>query len=279
MTGHRRRSALALAAVSCMLCSTGNAADAESLEALDRVRVSLGVFSNQLSLEGRVDGSAILDGSERDFDDELDIGKRRSVELYELGWRPFERHELSLRHYRDERQQSASIDEELRFAGEVFPIQASAQGRAAFRASELSYTGWLHAAPRSAFGLQLGVLKLEASLSIAGEISSPEFGSVSGEASASDRLYAPLAGFSTRRVLGDHVRVFADARAIRLNYRGIDGRAFSASAGIEYFPLRSIGVVLQYSDTWVEAERRTDAFNGKLEIGFSGPQALLRWRL
>jgi hypothetical protein len=243
------------------------------------LRISAGTFSNNLTLEGRVDGTAAFDGSERDFDDELDFGNRRSVELLELGWRPFERHEVNLRHYRDARRRTAVLNDELRFAGEVFPFAVEVEGRAAFQALEFSYTGWIHSSPRSALGVQLGVLRLSGSLSIAGEIRSQEFGVARGKASVSDRLHAPLIGLSARHVLVSRVRVFADARAIRLNHEGIDGSALSATAGVEFFATRSLALVLQYSDTWVEAERRSSNFSGRLEVGFSGPQALLRSRM
>lgn len=258
---------------------------AQELQALDTLRVSVGTFSNHLNLKGRADGTAsvegntLLEGSTRDFAEEFDIGNRRSIQLYELGWRPFERHEFSLRQYSDERRKTARLEEELRFDGEVFPFAVEVEGRAAFRALEFAYTGWLHAAPRSAFGVQIGVLRLSGSLSIAGEIRSEEFGTAQGEASISNQLHAPLIGISARRVLGQHVRVFGEARAVRLNYDGIDGKALSAAAGIEFFPLRQLGVVLQFSETWVQAERSSRGFSGELEVGFSGPQALLRWRM
>jgi len=260
-------------------------ASATELTALDRGRISVGTFSNQLNLHGRVDGRVSIDsntfveGSTRDFADDFDIGNRRSISLWELGWRPFERHEFSLRRYSDARRKTARITDELRFDGQVFAFDVELEGRAAFEALELSYTGWLHADQRSAVGLQLGVLRLAGSVAIAGEIESPDFGRARGEAEVSNQLHAPLLGISGRRVFGRHVRGFVELRAIKLDYSGIDGKALSASAGVEVYPWRKLGLVLQYSDTWVRAERRSDNFSGRLEVGFSGPQALLRWRM
>ncbi len=269
-----RRSALILG---CLL-ATGSHCAAAPLQALDRFRISAGTFSNTLNLDGRVDGGVEFDGSTRDFDQELDFAHRRSLELFELGWRPFERHEFNLRHYRDSRVRTARLDTELRFAGEVFPIQAEASGRAAFQTIDAHYTGWLHATRESAFGVQLGVIRLSASLAISGEIRNPEFGSARGEAAVSDHVHAPLIGFSARRVVGTRTRLFGEARAFRLNHHGIDGRAFSASAGIEFYPVERVGLVVQYSDSWIEAERRSAQFTGRLEVGFRGPQAMLRLR-
>ncbi len=260
-------------------------ADADELSALDRARVSIGTFANTLNLEGRADGrvsfdeNTLIEGSTRDFADDFSIGDRRSIGLWELGWRPFERHEFGLRHYRDERRRTARLDDDLRFDGEVFPFSVELKGRAAFSALELIYTGWFHAEQQSALGVQVGVLRLAGSLSISGEIRSDEFGTEQGEASVSNRVFAPLIGLSGRYVFNRHLRGFAEVRAVKLNYEGIDGKAFSATAGIELYPFRHLGVVLQYSDTSIQAERRTDSLCGELEVGFSGPQALLRWRM
>ncbi len=252
--------------------------DAAALEALDRFQLGVGVFSNRLSLDGRVDGSVPFDGSRRDFADDLDLGGRRSVELVEVSWRPFERHQFAVRHYRDSRRETAALAEELRFDGRVFPVQAEIDGRAAFTSFEASYTGWLHATPASAFGVQIGVLRLGVEMEIDGVVREPTLGEFRDDARVEDHLHAPLIGIAGRRVLGSRTRAYLEARAIELRHRGIDGTAFSATFGIEHFLGERLGLALQYSDTWLEVERRSSDFNGRLEIGFAGPQALLRWR-
>lgn len=264
-------------ALAAMPCQAGATSAPDALGPLNRFQASLGVFSNQLSLEGRVDGRASHDGSERNFADALDIGDRRSVDLAELSWRPFERHEFSLRHYRDDRSRTVTLEETLRFDGRTFPVQAEFTGRAAFRALEFGYTGWIHVDERSALGLEFGVLKLTGSLSLSGTIVIDEVGEADGEAAVTDSLHAPLIGVAGRWVAAPRLRAFAKVRAIALRYDGIDGTAFSATAGMEWFPWRSLGLVLQYTDTWVEGERNGPDFNGRMEVGFNGPQMLLRY--
>ena len=253
-------------------------ADSDTLPALDRLQISAGLFSNELNVDGRVDGRASFEGSERDFDETLGFTKRRSIDLIDISWRPFDRHSFGLRQYRDSRSRMVRLEDELRFDGEVFPFDAQVRGRAAFSALELTYTGWIKASERSAMGVQVGALRLSANLSIRGEIESPDFGSAEGGASVSRHLYAPLVGISGRQVLGRKVRTFFDLKAIQLRYDGVDGRAYLGSAGIEYFPVKSLGLVLQYAETRVKVEQSVGDFNGQLDLGFRGPQALIRWR-
>lgn len=256
----------------------GVEAAAEPLPVLDRFSLSVGVFSNRLNLDGRVDGSVEFDGSSRDFDEDLGFGKTRRIDVWELAWRPATRHQIDLRRYGDSRSRTVQLDEELRFRGETFPIQADLRGRANFTATELDYTFWAWQREQAAVGVQLGLLRLETELGLFGRVASAEFGEAQGEATLDEHVYAPLFGAAGAWRLGTRWRLNAELRWIRLRINQIDGHALSAQFGAEFFPTEHVGLVFQYGDTRVEAERSKDAVTGRLKVGFSGPQVLLRLR-
>lgn len=245
---------------------------------LDRFAIGIGGFANRLGLEGHVDGSVDFDGSTRDFDRDFGFSRRRDIALAELSWRPLERHQFDLKHYRDERVRRASIDEPLRFSGETFAVQASLRAHVRFEATELSYTGWWLSRPDYTLGIQVGVLRLDGEIGLSGRVESSDVGRFKGEAIAKDHLYAPLVGMSGRTRLGERIRAYAELRAIRLHWNQTDGRALSGDVGLEWFPYEHVGIAVQYSDTWVRAERSKNGFRGELEIGFRGPQVLLKLR-
>ena len=251
---------------------------AAELSALDRYSIGIGSFNNRLSLEGRVDGSGEFRGSQRDFAEELNIGDRRGIGLAQLSVRPAEHHQFDFRYYRDSRSRAAELSRELRFNDEVFPVQANLRGRAGFRVSEFTYTWWWSAEPHFANGLQLGVLRLQGDLSLSGRVRLDNGDQAEGSASISEHLYAPLIGLAHRHVLGKHWRVYAEARALRIGINGVHGTALSATAGLEWWPWRHLGLALQYSDSRVQAEQDKAGFSGDLEVGFSGPQFILRSR-
>ena len=257
------------------LSGTSSAAD---LTALDRFTIGIGSFHNRLSLEGRVDGSGEFRGSQRDFAEELNIGNRRDIGMAQLSVRPAEHHQFDFRYYRDSRSRVAELSRELRFNDEVFLVQANLRGRAGFRVSEFVYTYWWNAEPRFASGLQLGVLRLQGDISLSGRVRLENGGQAEGQTSISEHLYAPLIGLAHRRVLGEHWRIYAEARAVRIGINGVRGTALSASAGLEWWPWKHLGVALQYSDSRVQAEQNKAGFSGDLEVGFSGPQFILRSR-
>lgn len=246
--------------------------------ALDRFSLGFGSFSNRLQIAGRVDGSADFNGSTRDFDETLDVGNRRRIGVWEASWLLDGQHQLDYRRYDDERSREVRIDEEIRFNGEVFPVQASLRGRAGFRLDELTYTWWFRHEGDSPLGLQLGVLRLAGYLGLGGRIEVEDVGQAEGTSTVRDALHAPLVGLAARQQLGPHWRLYGEARLIRLTVSGVRGTALSGRFGIEYQPTRHLGIALQYGGARVDAAKRKTDFSGQLEVGFEGPQLLFRMR-
>jgi hypothetical protein len=277
---------LARALLVPLLLSAALPAAAQSLTPLDRFSVSAGLFDSRISLDGRVRGEGTLDGRLRSYSDDFDLDRRNAVGIAELSWSPFERHELSLRYSRDTFRRDAQLSEELRFEDQVFPVDADVSARARFTSLELDYIWWAYATDASAFGVQLGALRYEAELALSGNLSSEDNGTVEIDASGSRRLHAPLIGLAGRHVFGERMRGFAELRAIRLDYSRIEGTAVSANIGLEYFFTDNFGLVVQYADTRVRADRRVSGSNefgegrleGRAELGLSGAQALVKWR-
>lgn len=259
-----------------LLCS--GPAFADALPALDRASVAVGVFSNRLNIDGRIDGSADFQGSQRDFDETLRFGNRREISLYEASFLLGDRHQIDLRRYSDERIRTVELNESLSFNGEVFPVQASLRGNVAFSVDEFAYGYWFREQTRSPVGLQLGVLRLEGRLGLRGRIQIDDVGEAEGGSEVREHVYAPLIGLNSRHSLGERWRLFGEARWIRLHIGGVRGDALSARVGIEYFPWENVGLALQYGGSRIAAEQSKDDLAGELEVGFAGPQMLLRLR-
>jgi hypothetical protein len=243
----------------------------------ERFSLALGGFRNSLSLQGRVD-DAVIEGTQIDFEDQFDFDNRRRLDFAELRMRAFGRHEFGIKAFRDARIRRAVLDETLRFDGEEFLVDAEAEARIALRSLEFDYTWWVWARPHQALGIQLGVLRFSASLSIRGRVRVDGEGEAEGQAAVSDRFFVPLAGLAWRRQLGPHWRLESELRYLRRSYRGIDGRAVSGHLGVEWLTSRHLSLMLQYGYTEVELAQDKPDLSGALQVGFQGPQALLRLR-
>ncbi len=250
---------------------------AEPLTARDRFSVSGGVFHRELSLIGEVRAEGEFGDDVYRFADDFDLEHRKRVNAFELSWSPWPRHEFSVDYHRDVRHRTVRLSEQLEFEGEIFPVDVDLDSSMRFSALSVDYTAWLVDRERAAFGLQFGVLRLSASFALAGRVQS-NGDAVQFDASRSDRMYAPLFGIAGRRVFGKSTRGFIELRAIELSYDGLDGRALSGTAGIEYFFSERFGLVLQYLDTRVRVSESNERFDGRVEFGLSGPQALLKLR-
>jgi hypothetical protein len=252
------------------------AAGAQSLTALDRGSFGVGLFHARISLDGEVVAEGTVDNRARRFADDFALGDYREFQLAELSWSPWERHELAVRALRDSYSQTVRLQEELRFDQQTFPVDVDLRARMSLTALEFDYTWWAYATPRSAVGMQLGLLRLGAQVSLRGAISSADNGDLEIDASASDRLYAPLIGITGRQVFGDRLRGYIKLRAIELRHGRIDGTALSFGAGLEWFFTERWGVMLQYADTRIRADHDRGFIDGRLEFGLRGTQLLLK---
>jgi hypothetical protein len=252
--------------------------EAQAPTALDRGYVGIGAFVSRISLDGRAEIDGEFDNRRRRFADDFALGESRRMLMAEFGWSPWERHEFGVRLLRDSYRRTIQLSEELRFEGETFPVEVDLTARTRFSALELDYTWWAYATPEAAVGLQLGVLRLQAGLDLSGSIVANGNGEATIDASASRRLYAPLVGIAGRKMFGDHVRGFAELRAIELRYKRIDGTALAGSAGIDWFFADRWAVTVQYADTRIRADHDRGVFDGRAELGLRGPQVLLKTR-
>ncbi len=263
--------------IALLLACTGSAASAERDVLGERFSIAVGGFRNSLSLEGRVD-DAVVEGTALDFADEFDFNNRRRLDLAELRWRVSGRQEIGIRAFRDARERRAVLSETVRFEGQEFLLDAEVLGRVSLRSLEFDYTWWLWAEPQQAFGVQVGVLRVGTSLSLRGRVEVDGEGEAVGSAAVSEHFYVPLLGAAWRGQLGDNWRLEADLRYLRRSYRGLEGKAISGHLGAEWLFGQHLSLVLQYGHTEVDVEQDKVDLAGALEVGFRGPQALLRLR-
>lgn len=253
--------------------SAVRAADADE----EGFSIAVGGFVNTLDLSGRVDG-ATVEGTSIDFDEDFALRRHRRLDVVELKARPSPHHTFTVRHFADARRRTASFDRPIRFDDREFLAQGTVEAHARVTSLEFDYTWWLHQDEQRAFGLQLGVVRLGASLALRGRIAVEDEGSAQGQARVEDRVYVPLAGLALRQRLGRAWWLQAEARYLKRGYRGIDGEALSGQLGLEWQFSRHLSLIARYAHTRVYVTQDQIDLSGNLEVGFRGPQTLLRAR-
>lgn len=253
---------------------------AQALEPTDRLSLAIGGYANSLGLDGRFDGSAEQAGTQYDFGERFELEDRRQIAFVAIEWNPLERHQLHIGAFEDGRRRSASIERDLVFEGVVFPLSAEVSGEFDIRAIDAGYTWWAYRSDRTAWGLGIGVLEYRARLRLRGTLRRDGEDEPLAEATAeaSDRLRAPVLSARWRHVLGDRWRLRADVAALRIGWDEIDGEIHHLHAAVEYFPWEHVGLSLGFAHTEVQAEAQREELRGRLELQFSGIQALARIR-
>ncbi len=245
---------------------------------LDHGKIELGVGSTRADGKLSVNGSGGFDGSAVDLDRDLDVGERDDNRTFALSWRPFDRHEFGFRSQRIERDGERIIARDLRFEGEVCPINSRLKGKFGLDLWALDYTAWLLANDQRAVGLRLGALQYRLGLSLRADNlpggSQPE----TLQASTRQDLPVLVLGGEYREALTERLRLVLRAAVFEARIDRIDGRVYDISAGLEFAVTKHAALSLRYFDTHLNAQSERYGFNGRLRLDLTGVQSSLIWR-
>ena len=245
---------------------------AGAVPVLDTFSVQAGAYAYTLDGSVRVDGSAGA-GSKLDFSRDLGIDSGRHVGTLALSWRPFERHEFGFSYFGDAVSGARSASTAFRFLGREYPAGVELHSRVHYDVYGLSYTWWGWVDGQSALGIVGGILDYEYGVRLRG---SAEAGTnaVSFDVEVNAHALAAALGLTWRRVLNEHVRIFAGAGGLKAELDGVDQWVWSANLGVEYLPWENFGFRAQYSGNRLYTEIDERLFKGEARFAFAGLQVL-----
>lgn len=142
--------------------------------------------------------------------------------------------------------------------------------------AKLSYKWWLGSGD-TVFGLGAGAAYYRATLGTSAlAVVNGQVGTFSN--SSSDNAIAPLLEVGVRHAITPDLRLFADASGVWKNGGRFHGNIYNASAGVEWFPLKNVGVVLAYGVTNIDLTRDSSLADTRLKVRLQGPSAFLKAR-
>lgn len=142
--------------------------------------------------------------------------------------------------------------------------------------AKLSYKWWLGTG-NTVFGLGAGAAYYRATLGAsATAVVNGQVGTYSE--SSSDNAIAPLLEVGVRHAITPDLRLFADASGVWKNNGRFHGNIYNASAGVEWFPVKNVGVVLAYGVTNIDLTRENNFADTRLKVRLQGPSAFLKAR-
>ncbi|KIQ26810.1 hypothetical protein RT97_22515 [Variovorax paradoxus] len=142
--------------------------------------------------------------------------------------------------------------------------------------AKLSYKWWIGSG-NTVLGLGAGAAYYRATLGASALVSvNGQVGTLSQ--SSSDNAIAPLLEIGVRHAITPDLRLFADASGVWKSSGRFHGNIYNASAGVEWFPVKNVGVVVSYGVTNIDLTRDSDSADSRLKVRLQGPSAFLKAR-
>jgi len=142
--------------------------------------------------------------------------------------------------------------------------------------AKLSYKWWIGSG-NTVFGLGAGAAYYRATLGANALVAVNGQARTFGE-SSSDNAVAPLLEIGVRHAITPDLRLFADASGVWKSSGRFHGNIYNASAGVEWFPVKNLGVVLAYGVTNIDLTRESNSADARLKVRLQGPSAFVKAR-
>jgi hypothetical protein len=140
---------------------------------------------------------------------------------------------------------------------------------------KLAYKWWFGSG-NTALGLGAGAAyyKLDLNANAAASLNNS---TVATQGSYNDSAVAPLLEFGLRHAISPDVRVFADASGMKKTGGRLNGEIYNAAVGVEWFPVKNVGLVLDYGMTQINLNR-LDTVDVNFKFKIQGPSTFVKVR-
>jgi len=250
----------------------GAAAQADEAPNLltDPFHLAVGTFVISTEPTVQLNGETVR-GDRVDFDSVLGGGDASRVRL-DADWRfgDTQRHKLRLIGFQMQRERTTTIDEEIEWGGDVYPVNARVAAEFKFSVIELAYEYAFLRTDTYEVGGSVGLhyTTFDASLN-AKNTSTGEELDISNEASVNAPL--PVIGARGLWKLPNNFYVDAQAQFFALSIDEYDGSVQDYRLMLTWQPKTWAGIGIGYNSFNVNVDVEKDRFNGSLDWTYKGP--------
>jgi hypothetical protein len=224
-----------------------------------------------LDADNEVSGRTQFNGEDFEFKEDFDFGDQELVPRLDGQFHFSERNRIVFNYFSYDKDQRATLGEDLSFDDITIPAGSFAQAETDFRSASLLYDFAVVETPTTSFGLQLGAqyAKLEGRLLA-------ESGADRYDKRATEDGYAPVAGARLTVAPNAHWRFEVQGQYLDAdwgNFGDYEGSLGRASATVEYRFTPSFGVFAGYDWFRLDVEREGGDGVIGLDQRFRGPTA------
>lgn len=261
--------------MACLLMGAAQATERDPLDA--RFLVDVGWFFMSTDMRVRVDGETQgTTGSDVDFDDTFGIGDFDRFRA-ELLWRIADRHALRLMYFENNRDATRSINRDVRFGDDIFPVGATVTAQSDLTVAQLAYEyAFLR---RDTYELAAGVgvhyveigLGLDAAVAAQGTTAS-----ISLNEEAATKAPLPVVGLRGTWSLPHDFYISGQVQYFYLELDPYSGSLLDLKVSAVWQMTDHVGLGVAYNDFGFrfDIEDRGD-FNGRLRWDYGGAIAFV----
>jgi hypothetical protein len=239
--------------------------------------IDAGWFLISTDTRVRVNGdTSDATGSDVDFDDTFGIGDLDRFRG-EVSWRFADRHTVRGMYFQNNRSGTRTLDDEIEFRGETFPVSASVTATSELSIAQLSYDYAFRRRPTYEVAAGLGIHYIDIGFGLDAEVSTPGT-QLSGrrEASASTGAPLPVVGLRGLWRFAPTWYLTGSVQYFHLDFDPFEGSLVDLKASVVWQFSDRVGVGVAYNDFGfrvdVDNEKR---FNGQLRWDYGGAIAFL----
>ena len=187
----------------------------------------------------------------------------------------FDSQGLSFDYYQYNRGYTGAIANNTNVNGSALTTVGNARFDIKLDFAKLEYRWWFGSG-NTVLGLGAGAAYYKISLSASATAS---INSSTAETNSEyiDDALAPLLGIGVRHAINPDLRLFADASGVKQTRGQMHGEIYNAAVGVEWFPVKNVGVVIDYSMSQIDLTRE-DAIDVNVKLRLQGPSAFVKVR-
>jgi hypothetical protein len=268
-TSRRKAACGAIAGLALLAAPTSYAESPDLLN--DSFYLALGTFIINSDTVLRLDGEAGEAGTDVDWERTFGDGDVSRLRLDGF-WRFAERHKIRALAFSSSRSASRTLNDEIEWGGEVYPVGAAADMRFKFAVYELAYEYAFMRRDNFELAGSLGVHYTDFDASIGATVTGPG-GTTSERREKNGSVGAPLPVFGLRSTwaIFDTLALDASVQYFSLTYGDIEGSLQDYRIVLNWQPMSWLGLGIGYDRFAVDVDVDSNNFSGKMDWTYDGP--------
>ena len=168
------------------------------------------------------------------------------------------------------------IEAPFSYDGTQYQVGTDLRAKLDLSAGSAAYRFWF-GGDTDVFGVGLGAAYYSAKLGISGTAVVDDH-TAEVHQRWNESAVAPLLTVGYKHAFSDDLRVYVDASGVRKSGGALSGHILDTRVGLEWFPVHSVGVGVEYGISRIRLKRDADLYAADLDIDLDGPSVFARFR-